>query len=193
MSAVENLEGGHTQLMRAALAGDLKTVKMLLKSGADPNERNDEGRTALMFAAINRQNACAKELLRHGADVNVVANDGGTALLMAASEGDTELVKTLLSKAADVSAKFHKTENTALKLAKEHGYDDIARLLQAAGASRQSAERGKNVKAVRQRGVGSSQKLRLGNSARPAASGRSELTQISDTDHERSQSGIKAW
>lgn len=146
ISAVKNQEGGHTQLMRAALAGDLKSVKMLLKSGADPNDQNDDGRTALMFAAINRETSCAKELLRYGAEVNVVANDGGTALLLAASEGDTELVEALLKKGANVFAKFHKTENTALKLAKEHGYDDIVRLLQAAGASRQSAKRGKTLK-----------------------------------------------
>jgi ankyrin repeat protein len=147
MSAVENQEGGHTQLMRAALAGDLKTVKMLLKSGSDPNERNDEGRTALMFAAINRETSCAKVLLRYGAEVNAVANDGGTALLLAASEGDTELVRIFLSKGADVSAKFKKTEKTALKLAKERGYDEIADLLQTAGGSRQSAKRGKKAKA----------------------------------------------
>ena len=60
MSEVKNQEGGHTQLMRAALAGDLKTVKMFLESGADVNARNDEGRTALMFAAVNRETACGK-------------------------------------------------------------------------------------------------------------------------------------
>src|ERR1043166_5230397 len=166
MSAAANQEGGHTQLMRAALAGDLKTVKMLLKSGADPNDRNDEGRTALMFAAINRETSCAKELLRYGAEVNVVANDGGTALLLAASEGDTGLVEILLRKGADVSAKFHKTKSTALKLAKEHGYDEIADLLQAAGASRQLAKRGKNAIAVRQRKVGRSEERRVGKECR---------------------------
>jgi hypothetical protein len=133
---------------------------MLLKSGADPNDRNNEGRTALMFAAINRETSCAKELLRYGADVNVVAKDGGTALLMAASEGDTELVEILLSKGADVSAKFHKTESTALKLAKKHRYDDIVRLLQAAGASRQLAEKDKRLKRARQRKVGTSKKVK---------------------------------
>jgi len=161
LSAIETQGGGgHTQLMRAALAGDLKTVKMLLKSGADPNGRNDEGRTALMFAAINRKTSCAKELLRYGAEVNVVANDGGTALLLAASEGDSELVEILLNKGADVSARFHKTENTPLKLAREHGYDDIVRLLQAAGASRQLAERGKRLMRLSQSKVGTSKKVR---------------------------------
>jgi len=76
LSKIEEKQNGHTDLMRAALAGDLKTVKMLLASGADVNERNSDGRTALMFAAVNRETSCAKELLKHGADVNAKANYG---------------------------------------------------------------------------------------------------------------------
>jgi hypothetical protein len=61
---------------------------------------------------------------------------------------------------ADVSAKFHKTKSTALKLAKEHGYDEIAGLIQAAGASRHSAEKDKRLKRARQRKVGTSKKVK---------------------------------
>ena len=134
ISKVEEQQGGHTDLMRAALTGDLDTVRTLIGSGADVNERNAEGRTPLMFAAINRETSCAKELLENGADVNVKANDGGTALVFAAAEGDADLVRALLGKGADVSSKFTETRQTALKLATDHGYDDIVGLLQAAGA-----------------------------------------------------------
>jgi PAS domain S-box-containing protein len=50
---VLGVEGGHTELMRAALEGETETVERLLESGTSVNERDDEGRTALMFAVIN--------------------------------------------------------------------------------------------------------------------------------------------
>jgi ankyrin repeat protein len=50
MSESAEHEGGHTELMRAALEGETETVKRSLESGADVNERDAEGRTALMFA-----------------------------------------------------------------------------------------------------------------------------------------------
>ncbi len=111
MSEATKYEGGHTDLMRAALEGKTEAVKALLESGADVNAKDDEGRTALMFAVTNMQTDSVKALLEHGADVNVRANDG-----------------------ADVSGRFIETGKTALMLAKEKGYTEIASLLQAAGA-----------------------------------------------------------
>jgi ankyrin repeat protein len=131
--AVEK-EGEHTNLMRAALNGDLEVMKVLLTDGADVNERNAEGRTALMFAAANSQTEAAKALLDHDADVNLVANDGGTALILAASAGDIELIRLLLSKGADPSRRYVQDERTALSLAREKNYEEIAQLLEAAGA-----------------------------------------------------------
>ena len=92
MSESAEHEGGHTNLMRAALEGQTETVKTLLESGADVNKRDDEGRTALMFAVTNMHTDSAKALLKNGADVNVTANDGSTALVLAASSGDSEIV-----------------------------------------------------------------------------------------------------
>lgn len=77
-------EGGHTQLMRAALDGYTETVKALLRKGADVNARNREGRTALMFAVINLHATTVKTLLQFGADVNVQADCGCTPLMLAA-------------------------------------------------------------------------------------------------------------
>ena len=135
MSESAKHEGGHTRLMRAALEGELETVKALLESGADVNTKDSAGRTALMFAVTNMQTKCAKALVEHGADVNARANDGCTALMLAASAGATEIVRLLLSKGADIGAEFTQTGKRALTLAKEKGYSDIAQLIQAAAAS----------------------------------------------------------
>ena len=134
MSESAEHEGGHTKLMRAALEGQTETVKTLLESAADVNEKDDEGRTALMFAVTNMHTDSAKALLEHGAEVNVTANDGSTALMLAASCGDSGIVQDLLNKGADISAKFTQTGKTALKLAREKDYTEIVQLLEAAGA-----------------------------------------------------------
>ena len=55
MSESAEHEGGHTNLMRAALQGRTEELRILLGGGADVNEKDDEGRTALMFAVTNIQ------------------------------------------------------------------------------------------------------------------------------------------
>jgi ankyrin repeat protein len=134
LSKAKDQQGGHTELMRAALAGDLRRIKELLGCRADVNQHNNEGRTALMFAAVNGEIDCAKALLEHGADVNAKANHGGTALLYAAPAGNAELVQTLLARGADVSARYDDTRQTPLMLAKEKGDDEVVQLLKNASA-----------------------------------------------------------
>jgi len=127
-------EGGHTELMRAALEGRTNDVRTLLTSKVDVNAKDDEGRTALMFAVTNMKTDCVDLLLSHGADVNATANDGSTALMLGASVGDSGIVRVLLSKGAHLSGKFIETGKTALTLAREREYTEIVELLKAAGA-----------------------------------------------------------
>jgi len=124
--------GPHTELMRAALEGNLPALELMLNGGDNPNARDKNGRTALMFAVINMHSSSTKLLIKFGADINAVANDGSSPIMLAASSGDTESVRELLKQGAKLDGKQRWTGETALTLANKKGYRDIVDLLTAA-------------------------------------------------------------
>lgn len=90
--------GGTTPLMQAVLCGDLETVRLLLRQGADPSIRNEAGATALIWAVDDPEKT--RLLLDAGADVNARSGDGRTPLLIAAERfGNESVVKLLLDRA----------------------------------------------------------------------------------------------
>lgn len=106
-----------TTLMRAAIAGDIELVKLLLAHGADPQIISTDRETALMAAAgegfingYHRQRspadrlAAVKLLVGLGEDVNAADNYGITPLMDAANLGDIEVVRYLISKGANLGA-----------------------------------------------------------------------------------------
>src|SRR6185437_9571793 len=113
------LNVGATPLLRAAKAGDIPVVKLLLQHGALPNLPNFNGDTPLM-AAVGKDwiNAPTRgafytedeavqvyALLRAaGADVKARTHFNQTALHSAALRGWNELVKRLVADGADVDA-----------------------------------------------------------------------------------------
>jgi ankyrin repeat protein len=111
---------GATPLLRAAKAGDVAAMKLLLAHGANPNLPTDRGITPLMAAAGNgsagldtrgryKTEAQAIEavtvLLAAGADVKQRDHQGQTPLYGAAQWGWNDLVKTLVARNVDVLAK----------------------------------------------------------------------------------------
>lgn len=95
--------GGSTPLMYAVLYSDAGAVQSLLKSGANPNARNEAGATALMWAANDPEKT--RLLLAAGADVNARSDDGRTPLMIASRRnGGKDVVKLLLDKGANASA-----------------------------------------------------------------------------------------
>jgi ankyrin repeat protein len=124
--------GGSTPLMYAALYGDADSVRLLLKSGADPNLRNDAGATALMWATDDPERT--RLLLESGADANARSDDGRTPLLIAAGRvGSGAVVKLLLDHGANPSVTgprgsalaeaAYNADETALRMLIEHGAD----------------------------------------------------------------------
>ena len=106
-----------TALMRAAFAGDIELVRLLLAHGADPHVQSKDRETSLMAACgtgfingYHRQRTPAdrlevvKLLVSLGEDVNAADSYGITPLMVAANLGDIEVVKYLISKGADLRA-----------------------------------------------------------------------------------------
>jgi len=99
---------GQTAFLRAALAGDIPAMRLLLEHGADPNLPTFAGTTALMAAAgvnwaVAQTYTVSDEALLEavamcmelGADINASNSMGLTALLGAANRGSNEIIRYL--------------------------------------------------------------------------------------------------
>lgn len=109
---------GQTAFLRAALAGDMTLMRLLLDKGADPNTPTLAGTTALMAAAgVNWMGGQtfteSKEALMEavqlcldkGADVNSKNSMGVTAVIGAANRGSDDILEFLVKKGARLDIK----------------------------------------------------------------------------------------
>lgn len=106
---------GQTPFLRAALSGDVRTMKLLLEHGADPNITTFEGTTPLMAAAginwvVNQtfdegEGALLEAVqLAHslGNDINAANSMGLAAIHGAANRGSNEIVRWLAENGAQL-------------------------------------------------------------------------------------------
>src|SRR5690606_37733112 len=104
---------GQTPFLRAALAGDLKVMRLLLEHGADPNISTHEGTTPLMVAAgvtwafSETYDEGADALLEAvklthalGNDINAVNSMGLRAIHGAANRGSDAIISYLAENGA---------------------------------------------------------------------------------------------
>ncbi len=96
-----------TPLIRASIAGDIKTVEKLLAKDIPVNGRDNEQRTALIGAAYHEQNAICKRLISAGANPYMQDSNGFNALDFAAARGLVDTVKLLLKESKNPDSKRH--------------------------------------------------------------------------------------
>jgi ankyrin repeat protein len=142
---------GATPFLRAALAGDLAAMKLLVEHGANPNLATKSADTPLMaaagvgWAAYWTSNApysrldAVKFCLEHGAPLDAKDAKGYSALDGAAFRGDNEMVQYLVAQGADVRSKT-KDGDTVADLANglfEHAvvHPDTVALLERLGSA----------------------------------------------------------
>lgn len=89
-------------LQVAALNGKLQTVKILLKAGANIEQKDAEGATALFYAAFNNNIDMMKLLMEAGAKINAKDKNNHTPLFTAAIRGNTEAIRLLAKAGADL-------------------------------------------------------------------------------------------
>lgn len=115
-------------LVIAAKNGNADECIRLLKLGALPDSAID-GVPALTWACYKGHVKIVELLIKNQADVNIVDRDIDTPLIAAAFGNKVEIVKLLL-KAKKINVGFKNFANkTALDIAKEKGFSDIAQLL----------------------------------------------------------------
>jgi len=113
----------------AAQNGHADCVALLLKAGADVNQRRRTGATALFIAVQTNRLQITQCLLEHGADVCIENDQRCPPLILAANLGLTPLVQMLAESGADPSHRL--TGRTALSWAiKERRHDTVDYLLQ---------------------------------------------------------------
>jgi ankyrin repeat protein len=109
---------GQTSFVRAALAGDVELMRVLLEYHANPNIATVEGTTALMAASgmnwVSNQTynhgeaaylEAIKLCLQQGADVNAANSLGFTSLHAAAAKGWESAIQLLVDNGARMDAK----------------------------------------------------------------------------------------
>lgn len=132
---------GKTPLMLALESNHQYVAELLIKEGANPNFADSGGTTPLMIAAQKGLVDTVKLLLSKGANPNtqqsniksVHASENKTPIMFAAEGGNPDIVKMLIAKGANVNKKAN-DGRTALKIAEEKGFSDVAEILKKAGA-----------------------------------------------------------
>jgi ankyrin repeat protein len=103
-------------IVDAAISGDLKALRSLLRQGADLAAAQPDGMTALHWAVQNRDLAMTDALLDAGADYSLTNRTGVRPLYLAAVNGDAAIITRLLEAGEDVNAVLTAEGETVLML-----------------------------------------------------------------------------
>jgi ankyrin repeat protein len=121
-------------LVDAAMHGDLKAARALVRQTADINAAQPDGMTALHWAAQRRDLEMTNLLLNAGADFSATNRTGAKPLYLAAVNGDAAVIALLLDAGEDANAVLTAEGETVLMLTSYTGNPAAVKLLLDRGA-----------------------------------------------------------
>ncbi len=141
LKSIVNEVKNKTPLHFAAYNGHAEVLELLLKDGANVDERNANNSTPLHFAAQEGHVKAVELLLKHNADTSLQSdvNGGYTALHFAADEGHVEVVELLIEKGANIDAR-NNDGYKPIHLAAKEDHIEIVELLSKQPANKVDAQ-----------------------------------------------------
>ena len=134
-------------LVQAVKAGNVQTVRAMVKAKADANSAEPDGTTALHWAVQNGNVEMVDLLIRSGAKVAAANRYGVTPLAVACTAGSAAIVERLLAGGADPNGTLGDGE-TPLMTAARTGSAETIKALIARGANVKARERRKGQTAL---------------------------------------------
>ena len=131
-NAIEQAD--YSGLHRAALDGDVSTIRRLSAEGADLEARDGKGRTPVHVAAFASNDEALVALAEAGADMNALEGQAYDPVTIAAVADDPEMMTLAIELGNDPGLVTSPYDGTALIAAAHLGHDEVVRRLIAAGA-----------------------------------------------------------
>ena len=127
-AAINSIRCGTTALCEAVKSGKLKTVALLLASGASVDDRDATQQTPLHHACDWNNIEVVKILLKKNADVNARDALGFTPFLVAAGWGRETIMELLFSRRIDPLA-VDEQDNTVLHICAANGQTKLMKMI----------------------------------------------------------------
>lgn len=116
-------------LVQAVKAGNLQTVRAMVKAKADANSAEPDGTTALHWAVQNGNVEMVDLLIRSGAKVAATNRYGVTPLTVACTAGNAAIVERLLAAGADPNGTLSDGETPLMTAARTGSAETIKALI----------------------------------------------------------------
>ena len=116
-------------MIRSAGSGDVATMTMLYKEGANLDERDKMGRTPLMHALWGIRTDAAKYLINAGADLKAKDNNGCDILMYAADYYQPEIVSILINKGVSVNTRDNEGKTPLIHAVIAENIDSVKALI----------------------------------------------------------------
>jgi ankyrin repeat protein len=126
---LKSMDNCYTPLHCSVRSGKIEIVELLLASGSDLKDKDNDGYSPLHYAAIEGHKEIAELLIDRGSDPNEKDLFGNTPLHSASLKGRKEVVELLINRGSSVYARGENSGYIPLHWSAQMGHGDIVTLL----------------------------------------------------------------